>query len=336
MNYRKRTTSIDVESIRLNDLQKSKRNQVVRKLKDGIYQTENVDCPLCGKKPKTEIANKDRLNIPFQVKICHGCGFVFTSPRMNQNSFNDFYNNEYRPLYTGNEHADESFYEEQINQGNRIISYINESIPDFHQKEKFILEIGCGAGGILTAFKNYGHQVLGLDIGEEYIEFGKKQGIELRNGTLESVDIEKQPDLIIYSHVMEHILDLDKEITALREKCHPNTIVYIEVPGLMNIHNAYLGDIMKYYQNAHTYHFTLESLQGIMSKNGFKLISGNQFVRSIFQVGQSEMMPEEKHYNDVIQYLTKHENRLPYYDLTRPGLRNKAIKIAKRVKSLFP
>ena len=45
----------------------------------------------------------------------------------------------------------------------------------------------------------------------------------------------------------------------------------------------YNKDDEKYFQNAHTFHFTLESLENLMAKHGIELIHGNQFVRSAFR-----------------------------------------------------
>ena len=36
-----------------------------------------------------------------------------------------------------------------------------------------MLEIGCGCGGILKPFQNDFYEVTGIDLGGEFIEFGK-------------------------------------------------------------------------------------------------------------------------------------------------------------------
>ena len=336
MEYTKRTMSIDSESITLNPLQLRMRDKVLNKLSNGDYKTEEVNCPCCNIPSNRVIAEKDRFNLPNTVVICERCGFLFTSPRMNQSSYNEFYNNEYRPLYVGESSAEFSFFLVQIKQGKRIHDYILKEIKDFDNDTKFVLEVGCGAGGILAYFKQKGHKVMGLDIGEEYIEFGKNQSIELKSGNLESADLDQSPDLIIYSHVMEHILDLPQELSNIRKVANEKTLIYVEVPGVRNIHKAYQSDIMKYYQNAHTYHFTLTSLTRIFQQLDFARIAGNEFVRAIFQINKkSSEIRLDNEFNEIEKYLTLQEKIRPFFWITPIGLKQLAIRIYKRIKSIF-
>ena len=89
-------------------------------------------------------------------------------------------------------------------------------------------------------------------------------------------------------------------------------IIYIEVPGIKNIHKNYESNILMYLQNAHTFHFSLESLKNLLSKCSFKLIAGDQYVHSVFEVnenGNQQVMENDR--NAVISYIEQTEiNRL--------------------------
>jgi len=51
-----------------------------------------------------------------------------------------------------------------------------------------IVEIGCGAGGILQYFKEKGNDVYGVDLGSEYIEFGRANyNLNIGTGTIDNV-----------------------------------------------------------------------------------------------------------------------------------------------------
>ena len=149
-----------------------------------------------------------------------------------------------------------------------------------------VREIGCGAGGILEFFKQKGHQVRGYDLGTEYINYGKStHQLELFEGTLTKVNSSFKPDLIIYSHVLEHILDLNSEVELLKKISSKHTLLYIEVPGIKNIRNSYQANVLRYFQNAHVFHFSLESLTNLMENFGFLRLCGDQYIRSCFRLG---------------------------------------------------
>ncbi len=296
----------DIPELKLNDLQLEMRDQVTKKVNEEIYEFEEINCPICDKKEHETIGEKDRFGLFFKTNICIDCGMIYTSPRMIQQSYNQFYNIEYRKLYTGEEKATEAFFEEQNIKGEGIYEFLesNNLIPN---RSLLVVEIGCGAGGILNFFRKKGHEVKGFDLGEEYLKFGKnKHNLDLEVGTLANYKSDRKCDIIIYSHVLEHILDINKELQAIKQVIDENTIIYIEVPGVKHIHENYQFNLLRYFQNAHTFHFTLETLTNLFVRNGFELVTGTQFVQSAFKyTGNSG--PVKSDYFEAKNYLLKTE-----------------------------
>lgn len=318
-------------SIKLNALQIEKRDEVAMKVASGAYGIEEVACLNCGGADAEVIAERDRYGLYFSVKLCKSCGLAYTSPRMDGRAYGQFYDDEYRPLYVGAERAGDAFYIEQKRQGQRIIHYLKEQNISLDKPFK-VLEVGCGAGGILAVFKEMGHQVLGLDLGSEYVNYGRdKYGLDLRVSYLSDLDSEFKPDLIIYSHVMEHILDPMEEMREIFRRCDPNTLVYIEVPGLKNIHRAYQMDVMKYYQNAHAVHFTLSSLMAMMNKCGFGLIAGDENVHAVFRVN-SETIAFENEYSSTRSYLLQTEKNRWKYPFTMRAMKGEVKRWLRKLR----
>lgn len=272
-------------TISLNVLQKLMLQDIQLKIDQDIYQFEYITCCICSKNDFLLLSEKDRYGLYCPIVICKNCGLVQTNPRMTQSSYNDFYNTAYRKLYGGKQTASKEFFRNQYKQGKSIYKYILSKNIVFPQKRSLVLEVGCGAGGILQVFREKGFVVKGIDIGEEYINFGKTYyNLDLLNCALSDLRLKEYPDLIIYSHVLEHILDLNQELQLIKKLCKPSTKIYIEVPGLLNVHNAYKMDFLKYFQNAHTYHFSLATLQEIFILNGYNALYGNEYIRSIFEL----------------------------------------------------
>ena len=296
--------------LKLNALQLRMKQQVEQKVKDGSYEFEEVPCPVCDGKSFESLAEKDRYGLYMPVVICRDCGLIQTNPRMNQNAYNEFYNDEYRPLYVGKENPTGEFFRGQYNKGRRIFEYLQANGLLKTYEDIFVLEIGCGAGGILHYFREQGCRVMGVDLGESYIEYGKCQyDLDLSFGTINTLDLNEAPNLIIYSHVLEHILTLNDELQNVFNILSDDGLLYIEVPGVKNLMNSYALDFLRLLQNAHTYHFTLKSLNNMVKRNGFELLAGNEVVCSAFGKVQNEdsSMGVENDYSDVMKYLQRIE-----------------------------
>ena len=147
------------------------------------------------------------------------------------------------------------------------------------------MEVGCGAGGILAAFRDRGFDVQGLDVAADRLAYGRERHrLDLVAGTLAEVEPGRRPDLVIYSHVLEHVLDVGGELDRLRGVLAPGGIVYLEVPGIKRLDAGYEDDFLRYLQNAHCYHFSLVTLTNLLAGHGFERLAGDELVRSAFRL----------------------------------------------------
>ena len=154
-------------------------------------------------------------------------------------------------------------------------------IADLLPNNSRVLDVGCGMGGLLVPFKENNFSIYGVDYGSDYVEYGKSKNLNLGIGGIK--DVNKKFDVIIYSHVLEHILDLQSELFEIKKRLNKKGVLYIEVPGVLNLNNDYRNDLNRYFQNAHTYNFSLITLKNVLTSNGFELICGNENVESLFK-----------------------------------------------------
>jgi 2-polyprenyl-3-methyl-5-hydroxy-6-metoxy-1,4-benzoquinol methylase len=268
-------------TIRLNRVQRAAKLKVERKIASGVYQFEEAVCPVCGRAEYEHLAEKDRFGLYCNTVICKSCGLLITNPRMNQESLNQFYSDDYRELYTGSKWANAGIFSSQRKQGKRIFDFIRKYDKSISFQDKFVLEIGCGAGGILDVFRDAGAQVMGFDLGSDYLEYGvKEHNLCLKCGTIEDYQEVRKPDIIIYSHVLEHLSSPLEELKNIKKICHERTLVYIEVPGILFIYKTF-GEFVRYWQSAHLYNFSLGTLKNLLSKSGFTLVFGDETVKSL-------------------------------------------------------
>lgn len=298
--------------ISLNELQVRMKKQVEMKIEYCIYSFEEVPCCVCGGKNFYLLSLKDRYGFYVPVVICRDCGLIQTNPRMTQEAYNQFYELEYRKLYMGKDApADkDSFFKAEYKKGESIYQYISQNVKR-EIVNALIVEIGCGVGGILQYFKYKGNDIYGVDLGSEYIEFGRvNYDLNIETGTIDNV-IEQgiSPDIVIYSHTLEHILDPVEEMTKLQSICGPNVILYIEVPGVKNLTHSYEMNFLKSLQNAHTYYFTSTTLKNVLIKAGWDFVCGNENIYSIFKTSSSPNKGGnyESDYEDVMSFLRRME-----------------------------
>jgi SAM-dependent methyltransferase len=228
---------------------------------------------------------------------------------MTRESLNLFYLDDYREMYSGKKKADIRFFSTQYRDGKAIIDFIKNYDPSISFQDKLILEIGCGAGGILAAFRDAGAQVMGFDLGSDYLDYGIKDGLRLERGTIEDYQETRKPDIIIYSHVLEHVSSPSEELEHVKKICHDKTLVYIGVPGLLSVQTTYV-DFLRYLHIAHLHHFSLGTLKNLLSKHGFTLVFGNEDIRSLFIYNPSCVKSRTINcYHENMNYLMETENK---------------------------
>ncbi len=255
----------------LGEKQLEVRNRVRTRLENGTYPTEEVPC-FCGEQDGFVLAKRDRYGLPVTTVLCPSCGLLRTSPRMNREATATFYGEDYRDLYNAAGNAEQLFTSCQ-----RKGDFLQRNLAKLPGWEEIqvVFEVGCGAGGLLEPFQRTGRYAAGCDLGDEFLAAGRKRGLDLIQGTVDSLveHCGKKADLICVMHVVEHFLDLEHEMKKLYDALNPGGWLVVEVPGLESITSAYHGDILLYLQNAHTFHFNATTLDFVLRASGFQVLS---------------------------------------------------------------
>ena len=238
----------------------------------GIYKTETVKC-FCGADNCSKVTSKDRHGINYNLCLCNECGILYANPRMTEDSFKAFYNDDYRALYVGDEMS--SIAVEKTT-APKIQENIFNIFKDFeYPLPKVVFEIGCGNGDILYSFTDC--EKYGVDYDLAIVEKGKEKGRNLIYGGIEELEkLGKKADLIIMGHVLEHLLDIEGDLKRIRELLSDNGLLYISVPGL------YRWDRTQIFQNAHTYQFNGNTLWYMMRCCGFDDLYLSEDIESVW------------------------------------------------------
>jgi SAM-dependent methyltransferase len=229
--------------------------RVISKIKSGFYKHIENKC-LCGNSnPENDvlIAEKDMWGVPLESVICSKCGLVRSKFILDNNSLSDFYETDYKNVYYDSQKPDEAFFNSQSKRGKTYFDLIEKCIGVNEIINVF--DYGCGLGGTLMPFKNIGKAVSGCDYGMDYIEFGNQKGLNLYHGELnKSQTPNNSQDLVIVSHVMEHLTNPIESMQNIIDLITPGKYLLVEVPGLY-AENPYNFYPVWHLQKGHIYNF---------------------------------------------------------------------------------
>lgn len=314
LNLGKRYFAVEKATVSLNETQKYAKEAIEKLIEDGVYEFESVLC-LCGSPVDEELlcATVDRYGIRHCTVICQNCGLIRTNPRLTQTSYNHFYENWYKKLHFGWSHLDETYFRhvfERNTRGKRIIEFLQSHQIDIAGKT--VLEIGAGGGWNLPAFEKSSAKTIGFDYGT-YIEFGKKlYGLDMHYGGIkEAVDKGIRANIVILSHVVEHFAHPVTELKNLKNLLETDGIVYIEVPGIFNLHESDY-DLMWLIVLAHTYLFSKITLSYLVKRCEYEIQYCDEFIRMLCKPSNKEFADVEikrQHSKEVIEYLKDCEKK---------------------------
>jgi SAM-dependent methyltransferase len=258
------------------------RRLVCEKVARGIYPLEDVAC-LCGAQDDRLVATVDRYRTPHSTVLCRRCGLVRTNPRWTAEAYVDFYTHHYRDLYERADHSPDLYYAAQLERGRERADFILRRCRSTRISPA-VLEIGCGGGWNLQPFQQRGWTAVGWDFDDDYLAAGRERGLDLRYGSLDAaVARNERFELIILSHVLEHLLDPRSDLRKLRNLLTPQGALYIEVPSLFDVS----ANLLRYFQNAHTYSFVPKTLESLMESAGYHRLVMDSRIRSLWLPHQS-------------------------------------------------
>lgn len=266
---------------------------------------------LCGETEARNVATLDRYRIRQDTVICCACGLLRSDPLMDDAALEWFYSSDfYRKLYSGEDfipHTAEKF-SGMLPTADKRFDIIGAILPG--RSFTRVAEIGCGAGWNLHPFFRRGISVVGCDYSPELTAFGRSMGMDIRTGSIEQLR-DGKCDLVIMSHVLEHMPDPEAMIRAIDGILAENGSLYIEVPDLRDF---CIGTL----QSAHVWTFAPVHLAALLGKCGFRAISvvkqGCHFA-AVFERSPAKWSGPAGNYAEFAAMITRHDRRQSFKDL---------------------
>jgi 2-polyprenyl-3-methyl-5-hydroxy-6-metoxy-1,4-benzoquinol methylase len=98
--------------------------------------------------------------------------------------------------------------------------------------EHRLLDVGCGAGGLLARYRELGWQVRGIDLSEGAVEACRAQGLTVQQAGLLEADLPSRSfDAILLHHVIEHVPRPLDALRRARELLAPGGTMVVVTPN---------------------------------------------------------------------------------------------------------
>lgn len=231
-------------------------------------------CPVCGRinRMNEKIFYRDFRGmkdiVPFlkyDIYVCNNCGMIYAGNILESMPLRKYYINI-------------SKYERPGWSNSSLISYLDSSAAEYiirnvsNTENKSMLDIGCGAGGMLSELKRMGwNDVYGLEPSLKNASIIKdKYNIHVYVGMLGEYveDLEKKKfDLISMKAVLEHVINVKVVVRQMLDLLSSKGRIFIEVPDADRFYND--SNLYQEFSIEHVNFFNLNSLINLF--NGFGL-----------------------------------------------------------------
>lgn len=296
-------------------------------------------CPLCRSNLGSNLGSLcfkvfDNSPITGNVSLvsCDICGFAFYDTTDTQADFDRYYKQNAYYCTASTTGSGGVNLQDTL----RFEALFHRFAPYIPGSDAAIFDIGCARGGLLSIISNHGFTHLyGVDMLAECVEHVKDilVGVSADLGTaLELPFPEVLADVLIYSHVVEHVINLSALVAAAHEKLSDNGILYVEVPDASR-YGEYTENPYQDLYLEHVNHFQLSTLTALFESGGFKTVTSGRFLLEavpaghvpcvwvIFRKGAASAdkmnLSIERHLRDYIRRSEQHQAQKKFAELAR-------------------
>jgi SAM-dependent methyltransferase len=170
---------------------------------------DSVLCNVCGSDEVIPLAVGEDFEYrtspdSFLAVKCRGCGLVYLNPRPAMTELDRIYPPDYHAFDFSADRYGFVYKVRQRLEAKRILKACKD-LPDNAR----ILDVGCGDGFHLDLLQKFGKsswQLEGIDMSDRAVEMGKLRGLEIHQGTVQSMAIpEGTYDLAFMIATIEHV-----------------------------------------------------------------------------------------------------------------------------------
>lgn len=236
---------------------------------------------VCGGTEATVVSTVSRHRNFQPIVACETCGTLRANPYFTEETADFYYRNVYGNVKRTDRSPQQLFREQQALS---IVPFFADVMGEFET----VLDYGGGAGGKTADFLEAGKVLSLYEVENKYSQYAFENGIKPH-------DPSARYDLVIVSHVIEHMIDPVRQMREIIDECcTPEGLLLVATPI---IDRQRARQWLQHFHIAHKYYFTEDALIGMMASLGCRLVKQNDADSFLFRVGGTpDMETARKHY----------------------------------------
>ena len=192
--------------------------------------------------------------------ICRSCGLIFQSESIEQSKMIK----SYKEMVTYVDNLTKPS-KSKMKTVKRHIGLVKSCFSEFPKK---ILEVSSMNSYNLKQFKKLGsNKIVSLEPSKRIAKLLKLEGIKVHNTTIEKLKTKDKYDLIILSHVLEHLYDPIKAIKQCFKIQNVNQKILVEIPLFEQVQNYSVGA----FQIEHLHYFSEANIIEVITRGGYTI-----------------------------------------------------------------
>jgi hypothetical protein len=231
-------------------------------------------CPVCDCH-QAEVLYSQKFALPgdqlvataYDVVVCAFCGAAFADTPVTQQCYDELYST--RSRYAAGPAAHASGGDRDRTRFREVAAEIGQRVPNTSAR---VVDVGCANGQMLAALAERGYNSLcGVDPSPACVQHAATvPGANAFVGSLSQMPDDQEPyDLVILSHVLEHVRDLKPALLSLKQFVSNDALVYVEVPDASR-YVDFAWSPFQDFNSEHINHFSLVSLGNLLRQCGLR------------------------------------------------------------------
>ncbi len=227
-----------------------------------------------------QVIDGSAIDGKMRLIACASCGLVRSQTSSGVKDYNEY--------YESSSYSREYLSKPLPSRDKEYLRNIASDLKTFMRaSDDLVVDLGCGAGHLLTTLRELGSsRLLGLDVSASCCRLIEElHGIPCRQSSFNTLPAElKTARILVLSHVLEHIPNLDEALTSIRNSLSDDGYLYVEVPDTSLFEKYTNGYPLKMLFLLHLTHFSPLSLRNLMTSFQFEVLNSGTRVRYEFDV----------------------------------------------------
>lgn len=211
-------------------------------------------------------------------------GYLETTPQPSLDKLDDYYKSEDYISHTDSKRNlfEKAYHLVRMFSLNRKLKLINS----FSLKDKNLLDVGCGTGDFLRLAKEKGWAGFGIEPNAQARYIGNQKTQDSIFDLDKLLDFDAASfDVITLWHVLEHLPNLEEQISLLKKLLKPNGTLIIAVPNYNSFDARYYNKYWAAYDvPRHLWHFNKESISKLFNGVSMEVIKTKPMYFDAFYV----------------------------------------------------